>query len=59
MHVLAQAAAQGAGSAKVVVVFAAITIVAFWRALLRLLIALIVIGLVVLVGAGAIVVLQR
>lgn len=41
------------------IVLAAIAIVAFWRALLRLLLALIAIGLVVLLGAGAVVMLQR
>jgi hypothetical protein len=59
MHVLGQSAAQEVGSAKVVIVFAAVTIVAFWRVLVRLLLALLAVAIVVLVGAGAAVMLQR
>jgi hypothetical protein len=59
MHALGQSAAQEVESTKVVIVLAAIAIVAFWRVLLRLLLALIAIGLVVLLGAGAVVMLQR
>jgi hypothetical protein len=46
-------------SAKVVIVLAAVAIVAFWRVLLRLLLALIAIAFVVLLGAGAVMMLQR
>ena len=47
---------QGANAALVLI---AVVIVAFWRVLLRLLAALIAIAFVVLVGAGAIVLLHR
>jgi hypothetical protein len=59
MYAVGQSAAQEVQSAKVVIVLAAIAIVAFWRVLLRLLLALVAIGLVVLLGAGAVVMLQR
>jgi hypothetical protein len=59
MHALGQPAGQEMESAKVVIVLAAIAIVAFWRVLLRLLLALIAIAFVVLLGAGAVMMLQR
>jgi hypothetical protein len=59
MHVLGQPAGQEMESAKVLIVLAAIAIVAFWRVLLRLLLALIAIAFVVLLGAGAVMMLQR
>ena len=59
MHVIGQGAAQGVESAKAAIVFVAIAVVAFWRVILRLVLALIAIALVVLVGAGAAVFLHR
>jgi hypothetical protein len=59
MHALGQSAGQEVESAKVVIVLAAVVIVAFWRVLLRLLLALIAIAFVALLGAGAVVMLQR
>jgi hypothetical protein len=59
MLVPGQETVQEVESAKVVIVFAAIVVVAFWRAFLRLLLALIAIGFVVLIGAGVLVMLQR
>jgi hypothetical protein len=53
MHVIGQGAAQGVESAKAAIVLVAIAVVAFWRVILRLLLALIAIAVVVLVGAGA------
>jgi hypothetical protein len=54
MHVIAQGAAQAAESVRVVLVLAAIALVAFWKVVLRLLIAIIVIAIVVAAGSGAI-----
>jgi hypothetical protein len=54
MHVIAQGAAQAAESARVILVFVAIVLVAFWKVVLRLLIAVIVIAILVAAGSGAI-----
>jgi energy-coupling factor transporter transmembrane protein EcfT len=59
MHVIGEGASQEIHSAKTAIVLIAFVIVAFWRVLLRLLLALVAIAVVVLVGAGAIVLLQR
>jgi hypothetical protein len=59
MHIIGQAAAQQIESAKDAIVFVAIAVVAFWRFILRLILALIAIAIVVLIGAGAVVLLQR
>lgn len=59
MHPLGQSAAQEVESAKVLIILAAIAFVAFWRVLLRLLLALIAIAFVALLGAGAVMMLQR
>jgi hypothetical protein len=54
MHVVSEAAAQGAESARAAIVAVAVVLVVFWRAVLRLLVALIAIGVVVLVCSGAV-----
>jgi hypothetical protein len=59
MHVIGQGAAQGVEQAKAAIVMVAIAVVAFWRVILRLVLALIAIAIVVLVGAGVVVFLQR
>src|SRR5215472_13887258 len=59
MHVIAELAGQQVQGANAALVLIAIVIVAFWRVLLRLLAALIAIAFVVLVGAGAIMLLHR
>jgi hypothetical protein len=59
MQAVGQVAAQGVESAKVVVVLIAVTVVAFWRVVLRLLLALIAIAIIVLIGIGVVELLQR
>ena len=59
MHGIGEGTGQELQSAKAAIVLIAIGIVAFWRALLRLLLALIAIAIVVLVGAGAVLFLQK
>ncbi len=59
MHAIGDGAGQELQSAKVLIVLIAIGIVVFWRVLLRLLLALIAIVIVVLVGAGAVLFLQK
>jgi uroporphyrinogen-III synthase len=58
MHVLAQGAGQAAEGARVLIILAAIAVVAFWQALLRLLLAAIAIAILIAVGAGAAAVLH-
>jgi hypothetical protein len=53
MHVIAQGPEITEG-AKVVMVLFAIAIAAFWKALLKLALAMIAVAIVVFVGAGAI-----
>lgn len=50
--------AQQTASAKLAIVLIAAVIVAFWRAVLRALIAIVAIALIVLLGFGALVMLQ-
>jgi hypothetical protein len=52
MHVIAQAPLETAGAARVVLVFLAIVVVAFWRVLLRLVLALIAVAVLVAVATG-------
>lgn len=52
----AQAAAQNVRSAVVVMLFIAVTLVIFWRTALKLVIAIITIGVIALIGYGAIVI---
>lgn len=59
MHALAETTAEHAETAKMAVIMAAIVVVAFWKALLRLLLALIAIAFVVLIGAGLVMILQK
>jgi hypothetical protein len=51
-------AAQEVESAKIAIVLIAAVLVVFWRIVLRVLLAIIAIVVVVLVGSGAIVVLE-
>jgi hypothetical protein len=53
-----QGAAQEVESARAAIVLIAAFLVIFWRLVLRVLLAVIVIAVVVLVGSGAIVILQ-
>jgi hypothetical protein len=59
MHAIAQGSAQHAESAKVAVIMIAVFVVAFWKVLLRLLVALVAIAFVVVVGAGVVMLMQR
>jgi hypothetical protein len=59
MHVIGEGAAQEVQTAKAAIVIIAIGIVVFWRVLLRLLLALIAIVILVVVGTGAFVLLQK
>ena len=59
MHVIAEFAGQQIPGANAALVLIAIVIVAFWRVLLRLLLALIAVAIVVLVGTGAITLLHK
>jgi hypothetical protein len=52
MHVIAQGPVQAADAVRVVLVFLAIAVVAFWRVLLRLVLALIAVAVLVAVGTG-------
>jgi hypothetical protein len=55
MHAIAQGPLQAVEAARVVLVFLAIVAVAFWRVLLRLVLALIAIAVLVVVGTGVVV----
>ena len=59
MLAIAQETVRQADTAKTAVVMIAIVVVAFWKVLLRLLVALIAIAFVVLVGAGVVLLAQR
>jgi hypothetical protein len=52
MHVVAQGTLEAADAARVVLVLLAIAVVAFWRVLLRLVLALIAVAVLVAVGTG-------
>lgn len=52
MHVIAQGGAQGVQSAQVAMMLIAVAIVVFWRALLRLVLALLAIAVLVAIGSG-------
>jgi hypothetical protein len=52
MHVIAQAPLAAADAARIVLVFVAIAVVAFWRVLFRLVLALIAVAVLVAVGTG-------
>jgi hypothetical protein len=54
MHVIAQGSAQAADAVRVVLVFFAIAVVAFWRVLLRLVLALIAVVVLVALGTGVV-----
>ena len=51
MHVLA-AGAQAAESAKAAIIMIAVVVVAFWRVIARLVLALIAVAILVTLGAG-------
>ncbi|HXW45354.1 MAG TPA: hypothetical protein VEL03_11240 [Streptosporangiaceae bacterium] len=59
MHGIGEGAGQELQHAKAAIVLIAIGIVVFWRVLLRLLLALIAIAIMVTLGAGALVFLQK
>jgi hypothetical protein len=50
---------QGVEQAKAAIVVGAIALVAFWRFILHLVLALIAIAIIVVIGAGAVVLLQK
>jgi O-antigen ligase len=52
MHVIAQGPLAAADAVRVVLVFLAIAVVAFWRVLLRLVLALIAVAVLVAIGTG-------
>jgi hypothetical protein len=52
MHVTAQGPLVTAAAARIVLVFLAIAVVAFWRVLLRLVLAVIAVAVLVAVGTG-------
>jgi hypothetical protein len=52
MHVIAQGGAPGIQSAEVVLVLAAIGMVVFWKAVVKLVLALVAIAILVAVGSG-------
>jgi hypothetical protein len=52
MHAIAAGGAQAAESARVLIVLVACALVAFWRLIVRLVIALIAVGILVTLGAG-------
>jgi hypothetical protein len=52
MHVVAQGPLEAADAVRVVLVFLAIGVVAFWRVLLRLVLALIAVAVLVAVATG-------
>ena len=54
MHVIAAGVGSGIETAKAVIAIVAIMIVAFWRVVLRLVLALIVIAILITVGLGAV-----
>lgn len=59
MLAFAQVTAQQAEQAKAAVIVIAFVVVAFWKVLLRLLIALIAFAFLVVVGAGVVMLMQR
>jgi hypothetical protein len=52
MHAIAAGGAQAAESAKVIIVLVAVMLVAFWRAIARIVLALIAIAILVTLGTG-------
>jgi hypothetical protein len=54
MHVIAQGPLEAASAARVVLVFLAIVVVAFWRVVLRLVLALIAVAVLIAVGTGVV-----
>ena len=52
MHIIAQGGAQGVQSADMALIFIAIVIVVFWRAVLRLVFAVLAIAILVAIGSG-------
>jgi hypothetical protein len=54
MHAVAQGPLQAVEAARAVLFFAAIVAVAFWRVLLRLVLALIAVAVLVAIGSGVV-----
>ncbi|MGH3305573.1 MAG: hypothetical protein ACRDOK_28690 [Streptosporangiaceae bacterium] len=54
MHVIAQGPVQAVEAARAVLFFLAIAVVAFWRVLLRLVLALIAVAVLVAIGSGVV-----
>jgi hypothetical protein len=52
MHVIAQGGVEGVQSAEVAMLLIAVGIVAFWRVVLRLVVALLAIAILVTIGTG-------
>jgi len=58
MHVVAQGPVQIAEGAKMTLLFVAVGIVALWKVLLRLILAMIAVAIVVAVGIGVLTMLH-
>lgn len=58
MHGVAQGPLQALESARVVLLFIAVAVVAFWRVLLRLVVALIAVALLIAIGSGVVALLN-
>ena len=54
MHVLAQGPLQAVESARAVLLLIAVAVVAFWRVVIRLVLALIAVALLIAVGSGVV-----
>jgi len=54
MHAIAQGPLQAVEAARVVLFFLAVVVVAFWRVILRLVLALIAVAILVAVGSGVV-----
>lgn len=54
MHAIAQGPLEAVEAARVVLFFLAVVVVAFWRVILRLVLALIAIAILVAVGSGVV-----
>jgi len=58
MHVIAQGGTQGVQSVEVLLILVAIGIVVFWKAVLKIVVALVSIAILVAVGSGVVVLMH-
>jgi hypothetical protein len=54
MHAIAQGPLEAVAAARTVLFFLAVAVVAFWRVLLRLVLALIAVAVLVAIGSGVV-----